>query len=118
MRQGASKRSQFGIWLGRVAALIAVAAQLAVALAPLAEGREGASAPAHVDASGTAKHFAHSDDTCAACQAQSLHGAVVRAPVAPAVIPQRRFAVDARVASIPVADPSSFHLSRAPPFLV
>ena len=65
-----------------VLALVAMAAQLAVALSPLAEGRER-SWGSHVEAAGLSKHFAHSEATCAACQARSIHGTAGRiaAPV-------------------------------------
>jgi hypothetical protein len=56
-----------------VLAFLAMAAQLAVALSPLAEGRER-SWGSHVEASGARQHFAHSEATCAACQARSIHG--------------------------------------------
>ena len=47
-------------------------AQLAVALAPLDEGKEQRR-DAHVEANGVA-HYTHSETTCAACQARSILG--------------------------------------------
>ena len=66
-----------------VLAFLAMAAQLAVALSPLAEGRER-SWGSHVEAAGARQHFSHSEATCAACQARSIHGTAARtsAPVA------------------------------------
>ena len=53
-------------------AALAMVAQLAVALAPLDEGREQRR-DSHVEASGVA-HYTHSETTCAACQARSILG--------------------------------------------
>jgi len=66
-----------------VFAFLAMAAQLAVALSPLAEGRER-NWGSHVEAAGARQHFSHSEATCAACQARSIHGTATRpsAPVA------------------------------------
>ncbi|HSQ29943.1 MAG TPA: hypothetical protein VLN49_08845 [Gemmatimonadaceae bacterium] len=66
-----------------VLALLAMAAQLAVALSPLAEGRER-DWGSHVEADGARQHYAHSEATCAACQARSIHGTTGR-PSAPPV---------------------------------
>lgn len=60
-------------WLYGVVALLAMAAQLVVAVAPLAEGRDGRMA-SHVEATGAQGHYSHNDATCAACQARSIHG--------------------------------------------
>ena len=57
---------------------MALAAQLSVALAPLGEARYGASTAAHVEAGGTATHYAHNDATCAVCQARLLQGLAQR----------------------------------------
>ena len=65
-------------WLFAVLALLATTAQLAVALAPLAEGREGR-ATVHVESSGSPRHYQHNDATCAACQARSIHSTTPRA---------------------------------------
>jgi hypothetical protein len=67
-------------WLTTVAALVAILAQLSVALAPLGEAREGVSAAAHVETGGTATHYAHNDATCVVCKARSLHGLTARVP--------------------------------------
>lgn len=55
-----------------LAATIAAAAQLFIAGAPLAEGRFGPDASAHVESAGTSVHHAHDDATCAACVSQHL----------------------------------------------
>jgi hypothetical protein len=65
-------------WFFAVLALLATTAQLAVALAPLAEGREGR-ATVHMESRGTPRHYQHNDATCAACQARSIHGTTPRA---------------------------------------
>jgi hypothetical protein len=64
-------------WLSSVIALLAIAAQLVVAIAPLAEGRDGRMA-SHVESKGLPWHYTHSDATCAACQARSIHGNISR----------------------------------------
>lgn len=53
-------------------ASLAMVAQIAVALAPLDEGKEQRRG-AHVEADGVA-HYSHSETTCAACQARSILG--------------------------------------------
>ena len=60
-------------WLTFIA-VFAMAVQFVVALAPLAEGRDGRSMSAHVESSGTRGHYTHDDATCASCQARSIHG--------------------------------------------
>src|SRR3954463_11392255 len=67
-------------WLSGVIALLAIAAQLVVAMAPLAEGRDGRMA-SHVESKGVAGHYTHNDATCAACQARSIHGTTSRQSV-------------------------------------
>ncbi len=65
-------------WLLSILAMLAMASQLVLALAPLAEGREDRMA-SHVEAGGTQTHYAHSDGNCVSCQARSIHGTTVRA---------------------------------------
>jgi hypothetical protein len=67
-------------WLFGVITLLAMAAQLVVAMAPLAEGRDGRMA-SHVESTGTKGHYTHNDATCAACQARSIHGTTSRQTV-------------------------------------
>jgi hypothetical protein len=67
-------------WLLSVIALLAMAAQLVVAVAPLAEGRDGRMA-SHVESTGVAGHYTHNEATCAACQARSIHGTTTRQSV-------------------------------------
>jgi hypothetical protein len=57
--------------------MLAMASQLVLALAPLAEGREDRMA-SHIEAGGTQTHYAHSDGNCISCQARSIHGTTVR----------------------------------------
>ena len=61
-----------------VFAFLATLAQIVVALAPLAEGRDGRMA-SHVEANGSATHFTHNDANCAACQARSIQGTAAAA---------------------------------------
>lgn len=60
-------------WLLRLLALVAMSAQLVVAFAPLAEGRDSRMA-SHVESGGSPAHFVHNEATCPACQARSIHG--------------------------------------------
>lgn len=64
-------------WLFGVILLIAIAAQIVVALSPLAEGRDRRLV-SHVESAGAKGHYAHNDATCASCQARSIHGTTSR----------------------------------------
>lgn len=101
-------------WLWRSATAIALLLQCWVAAAPLTEAR-GIGASAHIEASGTASHFAHNEATCAACILLALRAvlpsgfAAERAGIMPALIarPER---------SAPPALPTYFsNQTRAPP---
>jgi hypothetical protein len=104
-------------WLFSALAVLAIAAQLVVAFAPLAEGRDGRMA-SHVESGGAASHYTHSEASCAACQARSIHGAtsrptppLIRESIAPTAVPT----ATTRIVS------SEFHLldnSRAPPSVI
>jgi hypothetical protein len=115
MHRAGAKQLKRGVcgWLGHLAAILAVVAQLAVAIAPLAE-RTDAGAPAHLDPAGTSAHYVHNDADCAACQARSLHGATARAPSPPLPRLASPVAPVATAAFSTAADPGR-HLSRAPP---
>ena len=104
-------------WLSTVAALLAFVAQLVLVAAPLAEGREGRSVGPHWDAAGTTAHHAHSEESCVACQARTLHAATT--PVAPPPLPRRiRPATPAiRADRLPPGEAAPHTLSRAPPVL-
>lgn len=65
-------------WLFLFVALLGATAQLTVALAPLAEGRD-ARMGSHIESSGTRAHFTHDDAKCVSCQARSIHGTTERA---------------------------------------
>lgn len=67
-------------WLSSLIALLAMTAQLVVAIAPLAEGRDGRMA-SHVESTGVQGHYTHNEATCAACQARSIHGTTSRQSV-------------------------------------
>ena len=104
-------------WLFAIIALLATTAQLAVALSPLLEGREGR-ATVHVESGGAQKHILHDDATCAACQARSIHGTTPRlaAPLF-ASEPHRMVLISAvdRVDSADVHFPTN---PRAPPSVI
>jgi hypothetical protein len=63
-----------------LAGILALLAQFTAAtLAPAADARAGASAPAHVEVAGTHLHYAHNPTDCASCTAQQLVGLIERA---------------------------------------
>ena len=101
-----------------IIAIFAMAVQLAVALAPLAEGRDGRSMSAHVESAGTRGHYTHDDATCASCQARSIHGTTPRV-ADPLPVVQREYTV---IADRAETDPSSLLYTpanpRAPPFVI
>jgi hypothetical protein len=100
-----------------VLAFIAMAAQLAVALSPLAEGRER-SWGSHVEAAGLRQHFAHSEATCAACQARSIHGAAGR--TRPPVVQVRHVALVPAQRNLEVVSTDRYPQDnpRAPPTVI
>ena len=57
--------------------MLAMASQLVLAVAPLAEGREDRMA-SHVESGGVQTHYAHGDGNCVSCQARSIHGTASR----------------------------------------
>lgn len=101
--------------IGRLAAIVALVAQLALLVAGIAEGRQGVGYASHVDPAGTAKHYVHNEATCASCQARSLHG-VVRLPHPPmvATVPRQPAPAD-RLESFVGRNVDRNNLSRAPP---
>lgn len=100
-----------------VVAFLAMAAQLAVALSPLAEGRER-SWGSHVEAAGLSKHFAHSEATCAACQARSIHGTTRRSQTPVLVAPHVALAPAQRGLDGVSSDHYPQDNPRAPPTVI
>jgi hypothetical protein len=100
-----------------IIAFVALIAQVAVALSPLAEGRRPGMA-SHVESGGVKLHYAHDEATCASCQARSIHGT----PRAPAVTLPPSTEVSAAVPTTLVradtADRFSQDNPRAPPRLI
>src|SRR5215468_1925869 len=90
-------------WLFAVIAFLATTAQLAVAVAPLAEGREGR-ATVHIESQSAPRHTQHSDATCAACQARSIHGTTSRAPAPPVINQPHQVVAPATVSRVDSAD--------------
>jgi len=68
-------------WLFTALAMLAMVAQIGVALAPLGEGRQGRSMSSHIEAPGAHGHYTHDEATCAACQARSIQGTTSRPAV-------------------------------------
>jgi len=116
MRFG-SRSTRLG-WLSTFAAILAVVAQIAVAVAPLAEGREGPNAPSHVDPSGTAVHWVHNEASCASCQARSLHGTVARTASADLLVVLTPLVVAPAGTRVATLEPFHVNLSRAPPRVI
>lgn len=109
------RTGSFSRWLASFGAAVAIVAQLAVALAPLGETRNGASTAAHVEAGGTATHYAHNDATCAVCQARLLRDFTPRIPDGPiSTVAHTRPCVAASECVV-VADAVSPGAPRAPP---
>lgn len=100
-----------------VFAFIAMAAQLVVALSPLAEGRER-SWGSHVEAAGLRQHFAHSEATCAACQARSIHGTASRIRTPVLVVRHVAIAPAQRSLDVVSADYYPQDNPRAPPTVI
>jgi hypothetical protein len=112
-----TKHTRRGTWLSALIALIAIAGQLTVALAPLAEGREGRMA-SHVEANGSRAHFVHDEAKCVSCQARSMHSAPERDVVPPIVLEIAAGVVVDAVASAQSADLNHQSNPRAPPSLI
>ena len=98
-----------------VAVLLATVAQLAFNLLPIADGWHGLGAGPHVEAVGATAHYAHAEETCAACH---VHVVTAR----PAATVQLPVGYDERPiirvpggADAPAAAPTASHRSRAPP---
>ncbi len=88
-----------------------------MAFSPLAEGRDGRMA-SHIEAGGAASHYTHSEASCAACQARSIHGTTSR-PALPVI--HDAIVATATVSSVASIVSSDFHLqdnSRAPPSVI
>ena len=100
-----------------VIALLALIAQVTVALSPLAEGRRPGMA-SHVENRGVKLHYAHDEATCASCQARSIHGTPRAPAVAPPVITE--VATTVAMARVVVDDAERFSQDnpRAPPRVI
>lgn len=90
-------------------------AQVGLALAPIAEGREGPDAAAHVEAAGISTHYAHSDATCATCQARTLLGLAAGGPDALLSAPSHGARIVSARDGHVTADPFSPNNPRGPP---
>lgn len=104
-------------YLRRVAAVLAILAQLAIVVAGIGEGRAGVGYAAHVDPGGTSTHYSHNEAQCASCQARSVHGVagVAHLPVLsarPRELPAVTWFESYHDSSV-----ESQNLSRAPPFV-
>lgn len=100
-----------------VLAFLAMAAQLAVALSALAEGRER-DWGSHVEAAGARQHYSHSEATCAACQARSIHGTTGHASAPPVRMRHAALASSQRGIDAVSADQFTQDNPRAPPTLI
>jgi len=104
-------------WFFAVIALLATTAQIAVALAPLAESREGR-ATVHVESGGTPRHYQHNDATCAACQARSIHSPATRAELPLIETEPHAIVAAANVEHVASADLNPSAHPRAPPVVI
>lgn len=104
-------------WFFSVIAMLAMASQLVLAIAPLAEGREDRMA-SHVEAGGTQTHYAHSDGNCVSCQARSIHGTTSRTSSATFEGETTSAAITPLVDRIYSVDVYSQANPRAPPRLI
>src|SRR5512138_470156 len=100
-----------------VLAVLAMAAQLAVALSPLAEGRER-DWGSHVEAAGARQHYSHSEATCAACQARSIHGTTSRASTPPIRVRHATLTSSQRGIDAVSSDQFTQDNPRAPPTVI
>ena len=100
-----------------VIAFVALIAQVAVALSPLAEGRRPEMA-SHVESGGVKLHYAHNEATCASCQARSIHG--TPRPTDVGLRPSTEVSTTVAQAQVRVvaADRFSQDNPRAPPRLI
>lgn len=102
----------------RLAAILAIAAQCWIALAPLSESR-GFGLSAHVENTGNhSGHFTHDAANCPACTVLSLHVLSSHPAVVP--IPPGRPAPRLVATTVVRMDPPALHASqpRAPPSFV
>jgi len=102
-----------------VAVVLATVSQLAFTLLPLVEGWHGLGAGPHIEAVGGTAHYAHAEDTCAACYVRALN-AHPTSTVRVAVGSDQTLSAPTRGGAFaPAAVPPSFapssHRSRAPP---
>jgi len=114
MRRFRAVRAVMG-WLPRMAAALAIAAQLGTAIAPVAEGQAGRSSAPHVEVAGISSHYAHNDASCATCQARSLTGMAARPAAIPAAMLAPIVRLDATATRIASQTEFAVNNPRAPP---
>jgi hypothetical protein len=105
-------------WLPRIGRILAIATQLVLLLAPLAEGREERLLGPHVEAPRTLAHPGHRADFCAECVLLSVHGrAEESSPLPEPVRGEGRCRIPRAIDALGVeGEPSNS--SRAPPLCV
>jgi hypothetical protein len=103
-----------------IAALLAMVAQLAIVLAPLAEGRAGVGMGPHVESSSSHNpaHHTHDEATCVACQVRTMFGVTGHAIVPPAAAALHALPVALRADDAPVAERVAVIRPRAPPCVI
>jgi hypothetical protein len=99
-----------------IGAMFAIVGQVSVAVATIAEAREGQGMSSHVEQTGTATHYAHGD-SCALCYARSLHGLSSRAAIPVAIYESISTNVIAATLRPVATGYLSLGQSRAPPVL-
>lgn len=105
-------------WLFGAGVVLAVISQVALALSPLGEAREGRGYASHVENAGTSTHYAHNDATCATCQARSITGLAAKAehPRTPSSAPT--LALSSIVEGFACRAGANPHSPRAPPVAI
>jgi hypothetical protein len=104
-------------WLLTVLAMLAMASQFVLAMAPLAEGREDRMA-SHVESGGAQTHYSHGDGNCVSCQARSIHGTATRPATSFFEGEIRSSAIASRVDRTIAIGVYSLSNPRAPPRLI
>ncbi len=99
----------------RFFAALALLAQIAVVLAPVAEGRAGIGMAAHVESGGNASHHAHDDSNCIACQVRGFYGTAARLGDAAPVSARRSTPPVLAAEAVAAGGPIAHRLPRAPP---
>jgi hypothetical protein len=113
---GISAPPRIGIrWLRRLGRVLAVATQLVVLLAPIAEAHEERGLAAHVEVPGNTSHVGHNPERCPACILLGVHSRAAERTQIPTVERGERMLPPAAAQYGVVAIDAPANSSRAPP---